>query len=106
MPKDACGFRCIEHPEGLPLATREGEPFLRINGVQVMGEEVIDLGPEMQSLRSLGVDILRLVPQPEGLEPVVQRFRNGLLTGVAPERVGAASGYWSGTAGSSRIAGA
>jgi collagenase-like PrtC family protease len=105
VPKDACGFRCIEHPEGLPLATREGDPFLRINGVQVMGEEVVDLGPELGALRSLGVDILRLVPQPEGLEAVVQRFHDGLRTGVAPERVGAASGYWSGTAGSSRIGG-
>ncbi|MDZ4048392.1 MAG: U32 family peptidase, partial [Pseudoxanthomonas sp.] len=40
VPKDACGFRCIEHPEGLPLATREGTPFLRINGIQILGEEV------------------------------------------------------------------
>ena len=29
VAKDACGFRCIEHPDGLPLATREGEPFLQ-----------------------------------------------------------------------------
>ena len=32
LPKDDCGFRCIEHPDGQLLATREGEPFLRLNG--------------------------------------------------------------------------
>src|SRR3546814_307658 len=24
VPKDACGFRCIDYPDGMPLATREG----------------------------------------------------------------------------------
>src|SRR3546814_10004462 len=51
VPKDACGFRCIDYPDGMPLATREGRPFLRINGISVQGEEITDLGPELPELR-------------------------------------------------------
>ncbi|MDE3141726.1 MAG: U32 family peptidase, partial [Pseudomonadota bacterium] len=28
LAKDDCGFRCIDYPDGLPLQTREGRPFL------------------------------------------------------------------------------
>ena len=99
LPKDQCGFRCIEHPDGLPLATREGEAFLRINGIQVQGDEVCDLGPELPELAALGVDWLRLVPQAEGMDAVVARFRAALDTGTAPERRGAVNGYWRGETG-------
>lgn len=94
LGKDQCGFRCIDHPDGLPLATRDGTAFLRINGVQVQGDQICDLGPEIGELRAAGIDLLRLYPQAVGTADVVQRFRAALDSGVAPERVGAGSGYW------------
>ncbi|GIX34569.1 MAG: U32 family peptidase [Lysobacteraceae bacterium] len=94
--KDACGFRCIQHAEGLPLATREGRPFLRINGIQVQTEEVCDLGPELPALRELGVRWLRLSPQAEGMAEVVQHFGLALSSAVAPPRLGAVNRYWLG----------
>lgn len=92
--KDDCGFRCLQHPDGMALASREGEPFLRINGIQVQGEEIIDLGPELPALRALGVDMVRLYPQHEGMGAVVQRFRDALDSTAAPPRVGAVNRYW------------
>jgi collagenase-like PrtC family protease len=94
IAKDDCGFRCIEHPEGMPLATREGQPFLRINGIQVQGDEITDLAPEIDELRALGVDALRLYPQHEGMAEVVARFRAALDAGAPVARVGAVNGYW------------
>lgn len=99
LPKDQCGFRCIDYPDGLPLATREGRPFLRINGIQVQGEEVTDLGPELPQLRELGVDILRLYPQAEGMEAVVRHFDAARAAVDAPARIGERNGYWHGQAG-------
>jgi collagenase-like PrtC family protease len=99
VAKDACGFRCIEHPDGLPLATREGEPFLRINGIQVQGEETTDLGPELPALRALGVDILRLYPQAEGMREVVEHFDLARRSPLPPPRRGAVNGYWCGQPG-------
>jgi len=94
LAKDDCGFRCIEHPDGLPLATREGERFLRINGIQIQGDEITDLAPGIAELRALGVDALRLYPQHEGMAEVVTRFRAALDADAPIERVGAVNGYW------------
>ncbi|WP_374603528.1 U32 family peptidase [Arenimonas sp.] len=99
VPKDACGFRCIEHPEGMPLATREGTPFLRINGIQILGEEITDLGPELPALRALGVGLLRLYPQAKGMREVVEHFDLARNSPLAPPRRGAVNGYWHGLPG-------
>lgn len=99
VAKDACGFRCIEHPDGLPLATREGEPFLRINGIQVQGEETTDLGPELPALRALGADVLRLYPQAQDMASVVEHFDLARRSPLPPPRRGAVNGYWQGQPG-------
>ena len=99
MPKDQCVFRCIVYPDGMPLATREGRSFLRINGIQVQGEEVTDLGPELPALRKLGVDLLRIYPQAQGCREVVEHFDLARGSMTAPPRLGARNGYWYGEPG-------
>ena len=99
VPKDQCGFRCIDYPDGMPLATREGRPFLRINGISVQGEEITDLGPELPQLRELSVDILRLYPQAEGMDAVVRHFDAARGHDAAPARIDERNGYWHGEAG-------
>lgn len=99
LPKDDCRFRCIENPDGLPLATREGDAFLRINGVQVQGDELTDLGPELLTLRELGVGMLRLSPQATDMQAVVSHFDQARRSDVAPPRLGAVNGYWKGHPG-------
>lgn len=92
--KDDCGFRCIQHPDGLPLTSREGQAFLRINGIQVQGEEICDLGPELPVLRELGAACLRLSPQAEGMDEVVRHFALAVGGPGAPPRLGAVNRYW------------
>ncbi|NCT67891.1 MAG: U32 family peptidase [Rhodanobacteraceae bacterium] len=99
LPKDQCGFRCIEYPDGLPLATREGAPFLRINGIQIQGEDVTDLGPELPALRELGVDILRLYPQADGMTRVIAHFDLVRHVAATPPPIGQRNGYWHGEPG-------
>ena len=104
VPKDQCGFRCIDYPDGMPLATREGKPFLRVNGIQIQGEEITDLGPELPQLRALGVDVLRLYPQAEGMAGIVAHFDRARRDAQAPASIGARNGYWHGEAGMTGIA--
>ena len=99
LAKDDCGFRCLEHPDGLPLASREGTPFLTINGIQVQTSGRCDLGPELAELRAAGIGLLRLYPQAAGMAEVIERFRRTIDSGVAPARAGEENGYWHGTAG-------
>jgi collagenase-like PrtC family protease len=99
LAKDDCGFRCIEFPDGLPLADREGEAFLTINGIQVQTAGRCDLGPELDELRAAGVELLRLYPQRDGLAEVVARFRRALVERTTLPRLGQENGYWHGTSG-------
>ena len=104
VAKDQCGFRCIEHPDGLPLATREGEPFLTINGIQIQGTEVTDLLPERDALAACGVGILRISPQAHGMDAVLAHFRDGLSAPQPPAPLGARNGYWDGRPGKPTLA--
>jgi O2-independent ubiquinone biosynthesis protein UbiV len=103
LAKDDCGFRCIEHPDGLGLDTREGQPFLTINGVQVQGAELCELLPEWQQAAALGVGLLRLYPQRGEFGAVLARFRAALDAPFAqppPARgEGHTAGYWNGDTG-------
>ncbi len=106
LPKDDCQFRCLDHPDGLPLSTREGEAFLTLNGIQTQSAGVYNLIGELPALRELGVASLRLSPQSRHMRCVVEAFQAALagdahaadtLTPVLPGPP--VDGYWHGRAG-------
>lgn len=65
LPKDHCEFRCLDHPEGIPVHTQEGKLFLTMNGIQVQSGENYNLLSEVQTLKEKGVDIFRVSPNHE-----------------------------------------
>ena len=105
LNKDDCQFKCIEHPEAITLKTREGQPFLAINGIQTMSAQTYNLLAEVPEMLKMGIDILRISPQPEHLPEIIAAFdaaRRGDTSacarlGWAPE--GLVDGYWFGDAG-------
>lgn len=109
FPKDNCQYVCMDHPDGLLLETRESQPFLTINGIQTQSALVYTLIHELDDLRELGVDVLRLSPQSQHMEHVVTAFRRVLdgleQPGEAHARLlplmpaGPCNGYWYGRAG-------
>lgn len=111
LPKDDCQFRCLEHPDGLPLTTRDGEPFLVLNGIQTQSFRVLNLAAELPQMRELGVDAVRLSSAHEGFDEVIAVFRSaiddapGASATVASCGANAHScnGYWHGRPGIERI---
>lgn len=106
LPKDDCQFRCLDHPDGLLLSTREGEPFLTLNGIQTQSAGVYTLIGALPALRELGVVCLRLSPQSRHMGRVVEAFQAALagethaaetLTHILPGPP--VDGYWHGRAG-------
>jgi len=116
LPKDACAFRCLDHPDGLLLSTREGQPFLTLNGIQTQSASTCNLLSALADMRELGVDIVRISPQAEHMATVVSAFygvlQEGLDLAVATERLVAVypidvcDGYWHGGAGMDALAAA
>ena len=74
LPKDDCRFSCMEHPDGLPMRTREKEGFLVLNGTQTQSARVYNLLEELPQMQQMGVDLVRLSPQPQHMEQVIALF--------------------------------
>jgi collagenase-like PrtC family protease len=74
LKRDECGFRCIEHPDGLALRTQEGEEFLALNGLQTLSARLMCALPERDALAAAGVTHLRLSPASQGFAAVVGAY--------------------------------
>ncbi|HKJ94763.1 MAG TPA: U32 family peptidase [Gammaproteobacteria bacterium] len=109
LPKDECGLRCIEDPEGIPVRTREGELFLNINGIQTQSGRIANLLPEWRDMLRIGVDVIRISPRPEGTAERVVALaaemagEEGALQNVGAGTVEDCNGYWYGQAGMARV---
>lgn len=79
LPKDDCQYRCLDHPDGLPLATREGQPFLALNGLQTQSAQVYDLSRALPQMRELGVGVVRLSAQSAGMNGIIEAYHRALL---------------------------
>jgi collagenase-like PrtC family protease len=109
LQKDACEFRCIDHPDGLTLNTREGEGFLTINGIQTQSGKVHSLAHRLGELTGTQVTALRLSPQSQHMGDVVATYREALDGTLPANKVAtqlqpflpapACDGYWLGKAG-------
>ena len=104
LNKDDCQFKCLDHPEGLTLKTREGQDFLCINGIQTMSAQSYNLLHEVPTLRQMGIDIVRVSPQPQHTTAIVNAFdaaRRGqpVAADAAWNASGLVDGYWFGDAG-------
>lgn len=86
LQKDTCEFRCLQFADGIALNTREGQPFLTLNGIQTQSAQVHTLLPDLPAAVSDGLDILRISPQGQHTGEIIQLFRDtldGLATPAA-----------------------
>jgi len=114
LPKDDCQFSCLDHADGLMMRTRESEEFLVLNGTQTQSARVYNLLPELNDMRDMGVDVVRISPQSQHSAEIVQLFHDVLsqqttvpqalqtLLDLMPAQ--ACNGYWYGKPGLEQIA--
>jgi collagenase-like PrtC family protease len=113
LPKDDCRFSCLQHPDGLLLKTRESEEFLVLNGTQTQSARVYNLVDALNDMQALGVDVVRLSPQPQHMAEVVAVFDAARTQGLAPQAALArlqplmpaqgCNGYWHGRPGLEQV---
>jgi O2-independent ubiquinone biosynthesis protein UbiV len=78
LTKDGCQFVCERDPDGLPLTTMSGQPFLTVNGVQTLSHTYASALNHLDALRDCGVASLRLSPQDADMVVVSTLFRDAL----------------------------
>jgi len=108
LQKDSCEFRCLGIADGLVLRTREGEPFLTLNGVQTQSARVHNLLGDLPALQP-HAEVLRISPQGADSREIIQLFRAALDGQRSPESAFAVSaahmpaapcnGFWHGRPG-------
>jgi collagenase-like PrtC family protease len=83
LQKDACEFRCLSVEDGIVLRTREGEPFLTLNGIQTQSARVHNLLADLPNLAGRA-EILRISPQGAHTLDLVTLFRAALDGNLTP----------------------
>ncbi len=96
LPKDQCEFRCQDYPEGLPVQSQEDQGFVQINGIQLQSGERYNLLSQWPEMQAMGVNVMRISPQPIGTGEVIAALRGMLDQGrtEAPAEFGGVNGYW------------
>ncbi len=109
LNKDDCQFKCLDHPDGMLVNTREAQAFLTLNGIQTMSAQTGSLLAQMPELLALGIDAVRISPQSAHTFAIVEAFdraRQGEAVrddpAWAPE--GTVNGFWFGKAGTAQVA--
>ena len=109
LPKDNCQFVCKQHPDGMALKSREAQEVFRLNGISTLSGARYDLLHEVPEMQRMGVSVLRLSPEHQGMAAVVARFdqaRRGQLPPADPLALVEAppcNGYWYGAPGMVRV---
>jgi collagenase-like PrtC family protease len=106
LPKDQCQFKCIDDPDGLLMKTRESKDFLCLNGIQTQSALTCNLLDEVEELKNLKVDVLRISPQSQHTLEIINAFAN-VISGADSTDLeienypptGSCNGYWFGESG-------
>ena len=109
LQKDDCRFRCLDYEDGLDLKTREGQPFLTLNGIQTQSALVYNLIGELDKLQEAGVGVVRVSPQAHHTGEILRLFRECIEQRLTPEQAlsqveglmpaASCNGYWYGRPG-------
>ncbi|NUB16195.1 U32 family peptidase, partial [Azospirillum brasilense] len=75
LHKDGCQFVCANDPDGMPVSTVDGQPFLSVNGTQTLSHGYLALAAEIDRLRAMGIRRFRLSPQDLDMVAVATAFR-------------------------------
>lgn len=97
LPKDRCGFRCIDYPSGMAVTTRDGRRVFTINGIQTQSGMRCDLRPLWPEMRDCGVDVFRVSPDDADSLEIVDALAEAIASGRRPPLAAdqaTCNGYW------------
>ena len=86
--KDNCQFVCEEDPDGMPLNTLDKQEFLIVNGIQTLSQSYVNLLPELDNMKEMGITHFRLVPHTQDMVAVAQIFRDALDSKTSAKEAG------------------
>ena len=93
--KDQCQYVCQNYPQGMPFSTQESEHIFTLNGIQTQSGYCYNLLNEIPTMLAMGVNVVRLSPQYEGMHEIIQAFSDAIETRPGHHMTEACcNGYW------------
>lgn len=87
LTKDNCQFVCNKDPDGMLLRTLDDQPFLAVNGIQTLSDKYVELAPELELMKEVGIDHFRLSPHDCDMVAVSRLYRGTLDRKISPLEV-------------------
>lgn len=103
--KDQCQYLCQQYPAGLQLRSQESQQLFTLNGIATLSGEPVNLLNDLHTLAQTGVTHLRISPEWEQTDTVVNHLHQALQAGKGSAGLtGGTDGYWRGQPGMDLIA--
>lgn len=109
LPKDDCEFRCLDYDDGMLLSTREDKSFLTLNGIQTQSASIFNIIGDLDTVQTMGVNIIRISPQSQHTTSIIQAFADTISGSCSVEtaqkhinnrvHTDSCDGYWYGKPG-------
>ena len=102
LPKDQCELKCIEYPDGLQVKSQEEQSLFTLNGIQTLSGLRYDLFNELQDMKAMGVDVVRISPRSENTSDLLNAYFqqiHELEPSISHTITDNCNGYWYGEAG-------
>jgi collagenase-like PrtC family protease len=93
LTKDTCDAICKKYNEGMELSNKEVSDTLIVNGFQIQTGRPCNLIGEISNLKSAGVDVIRISPQLNQTEEIVENFAQ-VLSGTKANKNFIESNKW------------
>jgi len=82
--RDSCHYACGEDADGMAVATRDGQPFFAVNGLQTLSFGYLEASHHLATLSEAGVSFFRLQPQTVDMVAAARVYRQLLDHALEP----------------------
>lgn len=86
LENSTCGMICGNYPEGIDTRAISGESLWNINGTQVLSVKKLNLVKELERIEKMGITHVRIVPQLNEMNTVIDIFRRVMDGNLSPEQ--------------------
>lgn len=74
LSKSNCAIVCKNYPDGMPLETMDGMSLFNINGTQLISSKKVCMVEQMDVIRKLGIEYIRIIPQMQNTTDIIDLF--------------------------------
>ena len=85
LTKDGCQFVCAADHDGMAVETLDGDPFLAVNGTQVLSSTYVEMSGKLSQMAAAGISHFRLSPQVGDMVAVAGSYQSLLHGHIGAE---------------------